>query len=234
MKLPRIILIFGFALNGFINLQALNRPELAHITKFADQKFPEHFDKERLKGLLQDVVKKIYFKGFRYLGDKKDFNHGHIVFIGQQDGFPKPVAILYHTQEDALDFHQAQPGSKYDYLDRRARNWIQWLNNGKIENAGKYERKDYPKTISWKIFVDVFLPDYKRHFTIADQMIDPKFLGGEVVFSFQWFFVKSNCKNLPLNNAQKNLNSISILLPNKKRICLLLLNTENYSKLEKL
>lgn len=196
------------------------------IHGFNKEKFPKEFNKKRLALLLQKAVDKMYLKGFRYLGDTNDFDHGHILFVLDKSSLPKAVAILYHTQEQAYDYHEKEPESKYDYLNPNARNWIQWLDMPeKVENARQYERTVYPFGAEWDSYKAYSVPAFKRHFTVHQFMLDPKFLGGEVAFAIQWGFYKIDS---PIKN--QNSNVIKIKLPRNNSVSLALLN-ESYDSL---
>jgi hypothetical protein len=139
-------------------------------------------DKPRLQSLLQTFVDQGYGRSFRRLGDESDFDHGHLLVDARTGA---PVAILYHTQELADE----DPAG---YLDASGRNWIQWL-DGRVENAGRYERADYPSTATWDWFVASQLPGLRGRHTITDKMLDPKKLGAELGKSRQWTFTRAAC-----------------------------------------
>lgn len=204
----------------------------SEIGDFNNEKFPIGFqDKEKLTNLLQKAVNVIYpAKGFRYLGDKEDFFHGHILYILDTNSVPRPVAILYHTQEEAYNWDKFHPKSTYAYLDRQKRNWIQWLDRPEVvENANNYERVYYPAGLSddrqvrWDKFIEESLPEQKNHFTIKEWMLDPQFFGGEIAISVNWRFYE--VKKMPQNNDS---NVIAIILPGKKKPTFLALKTTRY------
>lgn len=206
----------------------------SEITNFNEEKFPAGFnDKQKLTELLQKAVDVIYpAKGFRYLGERRDFFHGHILYVLNDNGVPQSVAILYHTQEEAYDWYQFHPKSTYAYLDRQKRNWIQWLDRPEvIENANKYERTSYPAGLTgniqekWDAFVKETLPAQKKHFTIKEWMLDPQFFGGEIALSVNWRFYEVD--KMP---KDRNSNVINITLPKKKRPILLALKVTRIKK----
>src|ERR1700722_10749946 len=93
---------------------------VASAARSAESGLPGDLSRAGFESLLQRFVDQSYLKGFRHLGDERDFDHGHILF----DASGKPVAILYHTQELAL----GQPrDSEFGYLNPETRNWIQWV-----------------------------------------------------------------------------------------------------------
>jgi hypothetical protein len=139
------------------------------------------FSALEFQSLLQRFVNEQYLKSFRRLGIEEDFDHGHLLFDARSP--QRPVAILYHTQEL----------SEYASMDPRARNWIQWVDRGTIENASRYERKTYPHTASWDWFLQRELAALRQHHTILDKMLDPALLGVEVSQSRQWVFTRTAC-----------------------------------------
>lgn len=184
------------------------------------QKYDKSFTKNFLEKMLQKMVNRSYLRGFRYLGDPNDFNHGHILFVEKTSGMIEPVAILYHTQEKAYENHENSPGSKYDYLDRRTRNWIQLLKqDGRVENAKRYERMSYNReNLLWRSYVDYSVRAYREHFTIHENMLDPEILGGEVLFSLQWDFAENTHPGPILPDGTFfSARTISIILPGSKK-----------------
>jgi hypothetical protein len=160
------------------------------------------------QGLLQTFVSQEYLKGFRHLGDERDFDHGHLLFDSQS----KLVAILYHTQELAGDH---RPGSDFSYIDTGARNWIQWVNDGRVENAARYQRRDYPSTATWDYFRVLELPALESHHTVLPKMLDPK-LGVDASKTAQWVFTRVSCAG----SASASSNEMRVVLPNKEEVCL--------------
>lgn len=159
----------------------------------------------RLQGLLQRVVDKLYLKAFRHLGDERDFDHGHILF----DKAKRPVAILYHTQETA---YSNPTDSSFGYIDPKARNWIQWIGRDEIENADRYQRKEFPRSASWEWFQARRLPNLIKHHTIIDKMLDPNLVDmDDAASSLQWVFTRVPCgKSKPF----------SVVLPTGEKVCL--------------
>ena len=165
------------------------------------------------QGLLQRFVSQEYLKGFKHLGDERDFDHGHFLFDAQS----KLVAILYHTQELAGDH---RPGSDFGYIDPGARNWIQWVNDGRVENAARYQRRDYPSTATWDYFRVLELPALESHHTVLPKMLDPK-LGIEPAKTEQWVFTRVRCENAPTSaSASAASGDLRVVLPNKEEVCL--------------
>ncbi len=78
-------------------------------------------------------------------------------------------------------------------MDPRARNWIQWVDRGTIEDASRYERKVYPHSVSWDWFLQRELAALRQRHTILDKMLDPALLGVEVSESRQWVFTRVGC-----------------------------------------
>ena len=163
------------------------------------------------QGLLQHFVDRAYLKGFRHLGDERDFDHGHLLFDEQS----KLVAILYHTQELAAD-HPA--GGDFGYIDAGARNWIEWVNDGRVENAARYLRKDYPATATWDYFRAIELPALQAHHTVLPKMLDPK-LGMDESKTAQWVFTRVQCAGASPKSAADGLR---VVLPTKEEVCLTL------------
>lgn len=172
--------------------------------------YPSSLGKPELVGLLQRVVDQLYMKGFRHLGDERDFDHGHFLF----DASGRPVAILYHMQELAL--HEPR-GSAFGYLDPGKRNWIQWLADGRVENAERYRRKSYPKTAEWDWFREAELPDLELNHTILDKMLDPALVGLDPSKTKQWVFTRIPCR---AGTFAPDSPDIRVLLPTKRPVCL--------------
>ena len=162
------------------------------------------------QGLLQTFVDKNYLKAFRHLGDERDFDHGHLLY----DANNKLVAILYHTQELAAD---QKAGSGYDYINTQERNWLQWVDTGRVENAAAYERQEYPNTATWDFFRAVELPRLEARHTILPKMLDPRLLPVDAAKTGQWVFTKVSCAAAP-PPADGGLH---IVLPTtKEEVCL--------------
>lgn len=195
------------------------------LASWGSQGFPKGFSKELLHSMLQRVIDAAYGKGFRYLGDEYDFNHGHILF--PKDSFGKnPVGILYHTQEYAYFYHRSLPGHAYDYLDPGARNWIQWTDASRpVENAYPYARKSYPDTPEWSSVRDM-LPAFQAHYTVVTGMLDPELVGTDLGKNdYQWFFPRIDCppdgRTFPSGS-----NGVEVRLPTGEKACLALESTE--------
>lgn len=173
-------------------------------------RFKPAVPRERLRGALQEFATRMHQKAFRHLGDERDFDHGHFLF---RPGESEPFALLYHTQELAR-YHS--PNSGYGWLDPEGRNWIQWLGDGRIENARRYERRGYPSSGSWPWFVSQELPGLRAHRTILDKMLDPARLGAASLSSRQVVFTRVPCA------GSRRLDGISIALPGQAPVCLAL------------
>lgn len=139
-------------------------------------------DAPKLQALLQSFVDKTYLKAFRHLGDERDFDHGHFLFASGAPG-AAPVAILYHTQELA---YYAAAGSAYAWLDPNGRNWIQWLSDGRVENARRYLSAD-PGPLPFDPAA------LKSHHTILAEMLDPSAFGTRRLVSRQVVFTRESC-----------------------------------------
>jgi len=177
---------------------------------FAALGLPPALSRAALESLLQRFVDRTYLKAFRHLGDERDFDHGHLLM----DASGRPVAILYHTQELA----RGEPrSSAYAYVDAAARNWLQWLDDGRVENAAAYKRRDYPRTAAWDWFRVAELPGLEAHRTILDKMLDPTLVPIDPAKSRQWVFTRVACAAAPLAPDSSGLR---ILLPTRETVCL--------------
>jgi hypothetical protein len=169
---------------------------------------PRAVGRERLQALLQSFVDKAYGKAFRHLGEERDFDHGHFLFASQ-DPDAAPVAILYHTQELA---YYAKPGSGYGWLDPEGRNWVQWLSDGRVENAKDLARADQPSGLP------VSPEELKSHHTILAEMLQPARFGAaaglRALRSRQVVFTKTACSAAA--------GQLTIRLPDASRVCLAL------------
>lgn len=175
---------------------------------------PPALSRSEFQGLLQHFVSQEYLKGFRHLGDERDFDHGHLLFDGQS----KLIAILYHTQELAGDH---RPGSDFGYIDPAGRNWIQWVEDGRVENAARYLRKDYPATATWDYFRALELPALQARHTVLPKMLDPK-LGVDASKTSQWVFTRISCGGGSPSSVSAAASSLRVVLPTKEEICLTL------------
>lgn len=168
-------------------------------------RLPSQFSNERIEKLLTLASGGMYLSGYRYLGEDGDFFHGHMLFEERKENGKSvlyPRAILYHTQEDAHAAHWGERGidPKYDYLDPKARNWIQWLSDDpaldgvKIENARVYvdgSKRD-PKQ-----FFESKPPQKIWHYTIHSHQLDARALGFSVFSSLQFEFHTTACSYVP-------------------------------------
>jgi hypothetical protein len=175
------------------------------VFPYSEQKID--LSKEEFRSLIQAAVDVMYLKGFRYLGDPRDFDHGHIMFSDQPSltpGGSTVVMILYHTQEDAFYYNRDNPGSQFDYINPWARNWVQWRKNKKVENANKFllEKLD---PANYKI----------NHYTTHEAMLDQKRLGVKLFTGNSKMFVFSDVsdKNIPVECRGDLSNLIVINLP---------------------
>ncbi len=129
----------------------------------------ELIDLDFFQSLLQKFSDEVYGQGFRHLGDENDFDHGHILYSTAL----RPVAILYHTQETASLQHRLDPGGPYDYINRGARNWLQFfdvekLQAGPIVNAFFNMLKVFPNAAIFRSD----LKSTKSHNTIFPHQLD--------------------------------------------------------------
>jgi hypothetical protein len=165
--------------------------------------------KGQFQALLQTFVEKSYQKGFRHLGDERDFDHGHV--LSGQDG--APVAIMWHTQELAL---YEPAGGEFGYVDPGGRNWLQWISDGRIENADRYERKSYPATAAWDWFRASDLPGLRKNRTILDKMLDPGRVSIDPAKTVQYVFTRVECgRASPAPDSE-----MRVLLPTREAVCL--------------
>ncbi len=193
-----------------LTLCSLFSPSARASAPFAALGLPPALSRSALESLLQRFVDTTYLKAFRHLGDERDFDHGHLLM----DASGRPVAILYHTQELA----RGEPrSSDYAYVDPSARNWLQWLDDGRVENAAAYKRRDYPRTAAWDWFRIAELPGLEEHRTILDKMLDPALLPIDFAKTRQWVFTRVACGGTPPSPESQNLR---ILLPTQETVCL--------------
>ena len=159
----------------------------------------------QFQALLQRFVKEQHLKSFRDLGVEEDFDHAHLLFDSRSP--ERPVALLYHTQE--LSGH---PG-----MDPKARNWLQWVGPGTVEDAARYERKTYPRSAAWEWFLQRELKALRERHTILDKMLDPALLGIESPRSLQWVFSRADCGSPPPSDPASR---IRVVLPSGSAVCL--------------
>lgn len=169
-------------------------------------RIPRGLDRAALEGLLQGFVDAAHGRAFRHLGDERDFDHGHFLFGAGGE----PRAVLYHTQELAM---YEPAGSPFGWLDRGGRNWLQWLDDGRVENADAYVRASYPAGAEWEWFRRKELPGLLAHHTILPKMLDGERLGLDVSRAQQWVFTRASCRSEA---------SLRIRLPDGERVCLAL------------
>lgn len=166
--------------------------------------------KAKFQALLQDFVGQAYQKGFRHLGDERDFDHGHI--LSGADGHA--VAVMWHTQELAL--HEPA-GGEFGYIDPRGRNWLQWISSGRVENAERFERKSYPAGAAWDWFRTSELPGLRKNRTILDKMLDPALVSIDPEKTVQYVFTRIDCAGASLAPDSANMR---VLLPTREAVCL--------------
>ncbi|UPT75124.1 MAG: hypothetical protein M0D55_05270 [Elusimicrobiota bacterium] len=162
----------------------------------------------RFRDLLQGFVSSAHGKEFRHLGDERDFDHGHI--LSGADG--EPAAILWHTQELAL---YEPAGGEFGYVHPEGRNWLQWISDGRVENARAYERASYPDGATWDWFKSSELPGLKKNLTILDKMLDPRRVAVDPAKTVQWVFTRVDCAGAPAS-------SLRVTLPTREAVCLAL------------
>jgi hypothetical protein len=166
--------------------------------------------KDEFQALLQGFVASGYQKAFRHLGDERDFDHGHI--MSGADGVP--VAIMWHTQELAL---YEPAGGEFGYLDRGGRNWLQWISDGRVENADRYERKSYPDSATWDWFRSSELPGLRKNRTILDKMLDPRLVAIDPAKTVQYVFTRVECGRA---SAAPDNAEMRVVLPSQEAVCL--------------
>lgn len=162
----------------------------------------------RFGELLQGFVTAAHGKEFRHLGDERDFDHGHV--LSGPDG--EPAAILWHTQELAL--HEPA-GGEFGYVDPEGRNWLQWIADGRVENARAYERSSYPADAAWEWFQAAELPGLRKNRTILDKMLDPGRVAVDPAKTVQWVFTRVSCAGAPAS-------ALRVTLPTREAVCLTL------------
>ncbi len=174
---------------------------------YADFNFSAFITKKEMTRALQTMVDTAYGIGFRTIGHPDDLFHGHFIFDGVS---PKPRFILYHAQERANLYALYKPGSVFDYTDKTKRNWIQWLDTFKVEDASLY-RYGYTKP-AWCVSEEAY--------TIGYEMLDPAKLGftptviGEY---YQFNYYQTKCKGKE-NDPDSDV--LSVTLPAGDVVCL--------------
>jgi hypothetical protein len=153
--------------------------------------------KPRFAGLLQTFVTHHYGRSFQALGDERDFDHGHVLF----DKSGEALAVLYHTREDAPT--------------AAGRSWLQWASTGKIEDAARFARKDYPRGGYWDWFVAQRLPALRERGTVTERMLDPELLAFDGARTAQWVFTRAAC---PAGKVSPDI--IQTRLPGGTDVCL--------------
>lgn len=160
-------------------------------------------DIEEFRSALQNFVTSLHDRGFRHLGDTHDFFHGHLLYhensLLDRYGAMRPVAILYHTQEDAAEFHAKDPGGPYDYIDTRRRNWLQFFdgarNSSAIFNAYNFMYRFFPRDEG----AQRDLNSSRERFTVHASAIDDTLFPGEYAYQIvgqrQLDFHSVNCSD---------------------------------------
>lgn len=122
------------------------------ISDFSQQTTGKTFSKIQFKKILAEASKQLYAKAYKYLGEEKDFFHGHVLY--PVDSYPSddimrkrvkpgtaPISILWHTQESAGD-------GLMEYVDKHARNWLQSIPQpADVQNACLFQKDrstEYP------------------------------------------------------------------------------------------
>ncbi len=159
---------------------------------------------ERPRNLLQGFAAGAFRRGFMDLGEERDCDHGHLLYAAEAS---RPFAILYHTQE-------LPAASGRGSLDPGARNWLQWVDTGRVEDARSYVRGSYPRSAYWDWFRAQELPRYGGRGTIVPQMLEPARLGAAVASSRQWVFTRVSCRGPATSTL------VGVSLPGQTRICL--------------
>jgi hypothetical protein len=167
-------------------------------------------EKDKFQSLLQGFVEQSYQKGFRHLGDERDFDHGHI--LSGADG--TPLAIMWHTQELAL---YEPAGGEFGYVNARARNWLQWIADGRVENADRYLRKTYPSGAAWDWFRASELPGLTKNHTILDKMLDPELVAIDPEKTVQYVFTRVDCGG---TSTPPGAADMRVVLPTSEAVCL--------------
>jgi len=229
MRVTYLIALFWLGL-PLIARADLDQKTLDLITRnhFGNQwDLPPELSPERIERLLTQFSAKTYGTAFRYLGEAGDFFHGHLLYTGDKllpDGRLYPLAILYHTQETASPVHWGtSEDRKYDYLDVKTRNWVQWLDadpsldGTRIENARAYFLAASPEEL--KPFFEDTVPVRERHYTVSPQKIDPKKFGYQLEVAVQFEFYLMEC-GAPACTDPHERGPIEVLLPDGQRKCL--------------
>lgn len=103
------------------------------LTPYERQYFSRHFTKNVLKQIVLEMNKQVWGRGFTWLGEQKDWFHGHVLYpvknynlgdppVDRVEPNTKAISILWHTQEGAND-------GEIPYLDKLGRNWVQSISN---------------------------------------------------------------------------------------------------------
>ena len=121
---------------------------------------------------------------------------------------------MWHTQELAL---YEPAGGEFGYLNPRGRNWLQWLSDGRIENADRFQRKSYPSGPAWDWFRVSELPGLQRNHTILDKMLDPELLAIDPAKTVQYVFTRIDCGRASLEPGSADMR---VVLPTREAVCL--------------
>ena len=192
-------------------------------------KLPEELTLTRIQSLLNRFSAATFGSGFKVIGDQRDFFHGHVLFTADsltREGRMKPFAILYHTQEDAHDAHWGdgiKVDRKFDYIDVRTRNWIQWLSESpetdglRIENARAYVNEAVRDP---SVFFGENVAVEGEHYTIHGKKLDAAKLGVKPIGEFQWEFYKMGCNDNIGSLTYFSRGPLRVALPEQGDECL--------------
>lgn len=144
--------------------------------------------KLELQSLLEKVYQELKGVGFRYIGHDADLFHGHLLSSGEEH------VILYHTQEMAAYYDRRDPNHRYGYLNRKTRNWLQFLPSGEIKDATQF--------ISWDGAFSEQYSFFRQAYTINSHMLDLARLFSVVsdVSSNQFSFFEIACEHMTVDN----------------------------------
>lgn len=191
-------------------------------------KLPEEFTMGRIESILNKFSAATFGTGFKVIGDTRDFFHGHVLFTADNltpGGRMRPFAILYHTQEDAHDAHwgDGKVDRKFDYIDVRTRNWIQWLDDAPEADGSRVENaRDYVNSAlrDPSVFFGENTPVQGEHFTIHGRKLDAAKLGVKPIGEMQWEFYTMECAADGLKLDYFSRGPARIRLPGQGDACL--------------
>ena len=201
--------------------------------------FKKPISAQKLQLLLQRFIDSQFEKAFRYIGDKNDFFHGHLLFTDDlpldKEGRLEPFAILYHTQEDAHEHHLRDPGGPYDYLNPHTRSWVQMIDSqdkqsGPIFNAFQLMFDFFPNDADSHSSLNATKERYTVFTTQLDTNKFPAAYRRNIVGQMQIEFYESNCE--PEANPLfilYGIGQISVEIPNQYTPCLNVWSSSGYS-----